>query len=194
MFENLRRDSDRYATLGGWFSHPGFWIVAVYRFGVWADGLRSPLLRHPLWLLYRIAKLPLVVFNVHLWAGRHGARIGPGFCLIHPTNVSIGRLVEIGADCLVFNDVTLGTGTIGNTPKLGDRVDVYVGARILGGVTIGNDSMVGANCVVMRDVPNSSVVLSAPSRVIPRALSPVARRADGGEADDAPRAPAEKVG
>jgi len=194
MFENLRRDSARYAMLGGWFSHPGFWIVAVYRFGVWADGLRSPLLRHPLWLLYRVAKLPLVVFNVHLWAGRRGARIGPGFCLIHPTNVSIGRLVEIGADCLVFNDVTLGTGTIGNTPKLGDRVDVYVGARILGGVTIGNDSMVGANCVVMRDVPSSSVVLSAPSRVIPRALSPVARRADGAEADEAPRAAAEKVG
>jgi serine O-acetyltransferase len=194
MFENLRRDSARYAVLGGWFTHPGFWIVAVYRFGMWAHGLPSPLLRLPMWVLYRIARIPFVFFNVHLWAGRRGAKIGPGFCLIHPTNVSIGRLVEIGEGCLIFNDVTLGTGTIGNTPKLGDRVDVYVGARILGGVTIGHDSMVGANCVVTRDVPNASVVLSAPSRVIPRALSPVARGVDGGAVGESTGTAAERAG
>jgi serine O-acetyltransferase len=148
----------------------------------------SPLLSWPMWLLYRLARLPLAVFSVHLWAGRRGAKIGPGFCLIHPSNVSIGRFVEIGSGCLIFNDVTLGTGVIGNTPKLGSRVDVYVGARILGGVTIGDDTMVGANCVVTRDVPNSSVVLSAPSRVIPRALSPVARGADESTASARPAA------
>lgn len=194
MFENLRRDSARYTELGGWYRHPGFWIVAVYRFGMWAHALPW-LPRVPMWTLYRLARLPLVVFNVHLWAGRGGAKIGPGFCLIHPTNIGIGKMVEIGSDCLIFNDVTLGTGTIGSTPKLGDRVDVYVGARILGGVTIGSDSMVGANCVVMRDVPPSSVVLSAPSRVLPRALSPVARRADGAEpADPAAPGPTERIG
>lgn len=186
MFENLRQDSARYEALGGWFRHPGFWIVAVYRFGMWAHGLPSPWLRWPMWVMYRLARIPFVFFNVHLWAGRRGAKIGPGFCLIHPSNVSIGRFVEIGEGCLIFNDVTLGTGVIGSTPKLGNRVDVYVGARILGGVTIGDDTMVGANCVVTRDVPNSSVVLSAPSRVIPRALSPVARGADEAATTAAP--------
>ena len=193
MFDNLRRDSARYEQLGGWFWHPGFWIVAVYRFGMWADGLPTAFLRLPMWAAYRILRLPLVVFNVHLWAGPHGAKIGPGFCLIHPTNIGIGRHVEIGADCLVFNDVTLGTaGTGGGTPKLGDRVDVYVGARILGGVTIGHNSMVGANCVVTRDVPEGSVIVAAPCRVLPRTLSQLARGADA--ATTPSPAPAERAG
>jgi serine O-acetyltransferase len=186
MFENLRRDSLRYAPLGGWLGHPGFWIVAVYRFGMWASTRRSRLLRTPLWIVYRLARLPLAVFNVHLWAGSRGAKIGPGFCLIHPTNITIGFGVEIGADCIVFNDVTLGTGHLVGVPKLGNNVDVYVGARVLGGLTIGNGSMVGANCVVTRDVAAGSVVLCPPSRVIPRAMSPVARSADA-RAEIAPR-------
>lgn len=195
MFDNLRRDRVRYAPPGAWVTHPGFWIVAVYRFGVWSHGLPSAFLRIPAVILYRLVKLPLVVFSVHLWAGRHGAKIGPGFCLIHPSNVSIGRHVEIGEDCLIFNDVTLGTGTIGGTPKLGNGIDVYVGARILGGITIGDGSMVGANCVVTRDVPAGSVVLSAASRVIPRGLSPVARSADLPVGRDASTpTPAERVG
>lgn len=177
MFENLRQDSIRYAPLGGWRSHPGFWLVAVYRFGVWVDPLPG-LLRFPLWMLYRIARLPYRLFNLDLWAGERGAKIGPGFCLIHPTNVCIGTGVEIGANCKLFHEVTLGTGHIPGTPKLGDNIDVFVGARILGGVTIGSDSMVSANCVVVKDVPAGSVVMPAPNRTIPRSLSPRARDID----------------
>lgn len=178
MFDNLRRDSARYASLGGWLTHAGFWIGAVYRFGMWAHYLPTPFLRIPAVIVYRLVKMPLVVFNVHLWAGRSGAKIGPGLCLIHPTNVKIGRQVEIGEDCLIFNDVTLGTGALDGRPKLGNGVDVYVGARVLGGVNIGDGVMIGANCVVTRDVPANSVVLSAPSKVLPRRLSPVARGVD----------------
>ena len=177
MFENLRRDSARYQAVGGWWKQPGFWIGAVYRYGMWASA-QPRLLRVPLWAAYRLMRLPLVVFNVHLWAGRHGARIGPGLCLIHPTNISIGRGVVIGEDCLIFNDVTLGTGPVTGSPVLGDRIDVYVGARVLGGVHIGDDVMVGANCVVMKDVPAASVVMPPVPRALPRSLSPVARGAD----------------
>jgi serine O-acetyltransferase len=174
MFENLRRDAARYAYLGGWQTHPGFWIGAVYCFGVWAHERPSRWLRWPLWALYRLLRLPLAVFRVHLWAGAQGARIGPGLCLIHPTNVMIGRGVELGEDCLIFHDVTIGTGPTPGVPKIGNRVDVYVGARLLGDIAIGDDCMIGANCVVTRDVLEGSVVVATPSRIIPRSLSLVA--------------------
>lgn len=175
MFENLKRDSARYDR---WHTDPGFWIVAVFRFGVWANSLPSPVLRVPMWAIYRILRVPYFFFNVHLWAGPGGARIGPGFCLIHPTNVMIGAETEIGENCLVFHDVTLGTGQIPGTPKIGNHVDIYCGARILGGVQLGDHVMVGANCVVTRDVPSGSIVVVAPARVMSRSLSPVARGVD----------------
>lgn len=181
MFEKLKKDSIRYASLGGWKSHPGFWIVAIYRFGVWADAMPNRLAGYPLWLLYRIARLSYRLFNVDLWAGQRGAKIEAGFCLIHPANIYIGRGVEIGENCKLFHEVTLGTGHIVGTPKLGCNVDVFVGARILGGVSIGNNSMISANCVVTKDVPEDSVVISAPNRTIPRSLSPRARNIDNSD-------------
>jgi serine O-acetyltransferase len=174
MFENLRRDSAKYADYGGWLAHPGFWIVAIYRLGMWTDSLPS-LLRVPMWALYRVLRLSVRIFNVELWAGRGGARIGAGVCLIHPNHIMIGKGVEIGTDCLIFHDVTLGTGHVPGRPRIGNNVDIYVGARVLGGVVIGDNCMVGANCVVTRDVPANSVIVTAPGRILPRSLSPVAR-------------------
>lgn len=152
--------------------------MAIYRFGMWADSLPSKALQIPMGILYRLLKLLFRSNHVLLWAGRRGARIGPGLRLIHPTNVLIGRGVEIGQDCLIFNDVTLGTGQLHGMPKIGNNVTIYPGARVLGGVVIGDNAMVGANCVVTRDVPSNSIMLTAPSRMIPRSLSSVAREAD----------------
>ncbi len=180
MFENLRSDIRKYTDQERWYTNPGFWIVAIFRFGNWADGLPNRFLRLSMWVLYRLLKLPFGRYNVHLWAGRGGARIGGGLRLIHPTNVIVGSGVEIGENCLIFHDVTLGTGQIPGTPRIGNSVDIYPGARVLGGITIGDKSMVGANCVVTRDVPSESIILAPPSRVIPRTLSPVARGADFG--------------
>ena len=178
MFENLRRDAARYEDLGGWHCNAGFWIVAIYRMGAWAHTL-PVFLRIPIWVLYRLARIiPYRLLNVTLWAGPRGTRIGAGFCLIHPTDVAIGQGVEIGEDCLVFHDVTIATGPVPGCPKIGRNVDIYVGARVLGGITVGDRSMVGANCVVTKNVPDDSVVLPAPSRVISRKLSPVARASD----------------
>ncbi len=176
MFEILKRDAVRYEKLGGWYACPGFWIVAVYRFGNWAKSLPSPLLRIPFWGLYRVGRiLQRALFSVDIWAGPRGARIGAGFCLIHPSNVMIGS-AEIGEDCLIFHDVTFGSGPIPGMATVGKGVDVYVGARVLGGVVIGDGSMIGANCVVLRDIPPRSVVVPAQNRIIPRSLSVVANR------------------
>jgi serine O-acetyltransferase len=178
MLKNVRRDAAKYASLGGWYSSPGFWIVAIYRLGVWGYSLPA-VLRIPVLVVYRLARFPLrYIFNVDIWAGPRGARIGAGLCLIHPNNIIVGRGVEIGEDCLVFHEVTLGTGPLPGFPKIGNNVDIYVGARILGGITIGDRSMIGANCVVTRDVPPGSVVAPPPVRIIPRSLSPIATLAD----------------
>ena len=177
MFNALRKDSLRYRQLGGWYAHPGFWLIAVYRYGMWVSCLPG-LIRWPFWIIYRVARLPYRLFNLDLWAGKTGAKIGAGFCLIHPTNVVIGRGVEIGENCKIFHEVTLGTGHIEGTPKIGSNTDIFVGARILGGVRIGDNSMISANCVITKDVPNDSVVVSAPNRIVPRSLSPRARSMD----------------
>jgi serine O-acetyltransferase len=192
MFENLRRDITRYEEIGQWYSNPGFWIVAIFRFGNWADALPNIFLRIPMWLLYRVLRFPFRRYNVHLWAGRSGPRIGAGLLLIHPTNIMIGQGVEIGEDCLIFHGVTLGTGQIPGKPKIGNNVDIYPGACLLGGITIGNRSMIGANCVVTRHVPSESIIVTAPCRIIPRSLSPVAREKDQKISDDSMPAPQQK--
>jgi serine O-acetyltransferase len=188
MFENLRRDGARYKDLGGWAMHSGFWIIAVYRLGKWAYGL--PFVpRIPFLIVYRILRFAAyLVFNVDVWAHPRLGRIGPGILLIHPRNIVIGAGVEIGEHCEIFHEVTLGRGIVPGAPKIGNHVDIYVGARILGGVTIGDRSLIGANCVITKDVPPDSVVVSAPSRVLPRSLSRI------GEAPGAPAASGEGRG
>lgn len=178
MFENLRRDFPMYTVYGRWYLNSGFWIVVIYRFGVWADTLPSKVLKIPLGVLQRLLKLLFRSNHVLLYAGPRGARIGAGLRLIHPINILIGPNVEIGENCLIHNDVTLGTGQIPGMPKIGNNVTIYPGARILGGVVIGDDTMIGANCVVTRDVPSNSIMVAAPSRAIPRSLMAAAQDTD----------------
>jgi serine O-acetyltransferase len=189
MLDQLRRDSARYSHLGGWAKSPGFWVGAIYRFGVWAHGLPSVFLRLPFVTFYRLVKLPWrLLLNVYI---PPNARIGPGLCLIHPQNILIAPGVVIGENCLIFHEVTLGTGPIDGVPTLGDNVDVYVGARVLGGLKIGDSSMIGANCVVTKSVPANSVVVAPPVRILPRSLALVARDADGKASRTATTAPVE---
>jgi len=179
MFENLRRDLATYDE-GHCYRRSGFWITLVYRFGVWADSKTSIFLRVPMWILYLCFKMLLDIFtyNIFLWAGKRGTKIGSGLHLVHPSNILIGRGVEIGEQCEIYHEVTLGTGQISGMPKLGNHVTIYPGARVLGGVVIGDNVMIGANCVVTKDVPSDSIIVAAPSKVIPRSLSTQARRWD----------------
>ena len=189
MLEELRRDRARYADLGGAWGRLGFWVGATYRLGTWAYSLPR-ILRFPVLVLYRIAKIPWMLFlNVSIPVGPKGARIGPGLCLIHPRNILLSGGSVIGENFLVFNDVTLGSGAKPGRPEIGSDVDVYVGARILGGVRVGDRTMIGANCVITRDVRPGSIVLPAPCRVLPRSLGIVARGVDGGRDESAPGIP-----
>ncbi len=163
----VRRDATRYSELLGWWRETGFWVGATYRLGRWAHTLPLPL-RIPALVVYKLLSLPWVLFfNVSLPTE---ARIGPGLCLIHPRNVYIPAQSEIGENFLVFHEVTLGSGPLPpGWPRIGNGVDVYVGAKVLGGITIGDGAKIGANCVVNRNVAPGSVVVVAANRVVPSA-------------------------
>lgn len=99
-----------------------------------------------------------------------GARIGRRFFIDHGMGVVIGETAEVGDDVMLYHGVTLGgrTRDAGKRhPTLGDGVAVGAGAKILGPVTIGEGSVVGANAVVTRDAPADSVLVGVPAK--PRA-------------------------
>ena len=101
-----------------------------------------------------------------------GAIIGPGFFVDHGMGVVIGETAEIGADVTLYHGVTLGgTSTFKGKrhPTLKDRVVVGAGAKVLGAITIGEGSRIGANAVVVRPVPPNSVVVGVPGQIVSRA-------------------------
>jgi serine O-acetyltransferase len=106
-----------------------------------------------------------------------GARIGKRFFIDHGTGIVIGETTEIGDDVMLYHQVTLGaTGwwkDVGNGgkkrhPTIGDRVTIGVGASILGPVTIGADSKIGAMALVVESVEPNSTVVASPARLLHR--------------------------
>ncbi len=100
-----------------------------------------------------------------------GAQIGPGFFIDHGMGIVIGETTEIGRDVSLYHGVTLGGTSLEKVkrhPTLQDRVVVGAGAKILGPITVGADSRIGANAVVVKDVPPNSVVVGVPGRIIKR--------------------------
>ncbi len=98
-----------------------------------------------------------------------GARIGRRFFIDHGMGVVIGETAEIGDDVTLYHGVTLGGTTwepVKRHPTLEDGVIVGAGAKVLGAITIGEQSRIGANSVVLRDVPAHSTVVGIPGTVI----------------------------
>lgn len=100
-----------------------------------------------------------------------GARIGRNLFIDHGMGIVIGETAEIGNNCILYHQVTLGgTGKDRGKrhPTLGDRVFVSAGAKILGSVSIGSGSKIGANAVVLIDVPPNATAVGIPAKVIPK--------------------------
>jgi serine O-acetyltransferase len=113
-------------------------------------------LRHRFWSAVTGAEVPL------------RGRLGGGLLLPHPNGIVIHPDVEIGPNCLIFQQVTLGEQGGGGVPRLGGHVDVGAGAKILGGVTVGDHARIGANAVVLCDVPAGALAVGVPARVLER--------------------------
>ena len=100
-----------------------------------------------------------------------GATIGNGFFIDHGMGVVIGETAEIGENVLIYHNVTLGGVSLEKKkrhPTVGNNVVIATGAKILGAITIGDNAKIGANAVVLKDVPPDSTVVGIPGRVVVR--------------------------
>ena len=96
------------------------------------------------------------------------ASIGPGLKLPHPVGVVIGHGSEIGDNCTILQGVTLGERYARDHhdyPNVGDFVTIGAGAKLLGGIKVGSRSIIGANSVVLGDVPPKSTAIGIPARI-----------------------------
>jgi serine O-acetyltransferase len=104
-----------------------------------------------------------------------GAVIGKGFFIDHGMGVVIGETSEIGENVTIYHGVTLGGTSFTKEkrhPTIGNNVTIGAGAKILGPLTVGDNSKVGANSVVIRDVPSNSTVVGIPGSVVPGEIFP----------------------
>jgi len=169
----LRRDYERLAggkasilrMFSRFFTDVSFRTVCLYRLG---HACRKRGLNVPGALIERL---------IHAWCHcliGTACQIGPGFIVRHVGGVVIGSGVRMGADCEVRQGVTLG-GNAGRRsedgrtqPTLEDGVSLGAGAKVLGPITVGARSIVGANAVLLTDVPPDSVAVGVPARVVRR--------------------------
>lgn len=108
------------------------------------------ILRHRFWSVVCSADIPI------------NTRIGGGLLLPHPSGIVIHVDVEIGNNCLIFQQVTIGDAG-GGVPRIGGHVDIGAGAKILGAIAIGDHARIGANAVVLRDVPGGKTAVGVPA-------------------------------
>ncbi len=95
--------------------------------------------------------------------------IGSGLFIGHFGGIVVHDDTVIGRDCNISQGVTIGITNRGErkgVPIIGDRVYIAPGAKIIGGILIGNDAAIGANCVVTKDVPEHAVVVGVPGKVV----------------------------
>ncbi len=141
-------------------SYPGWKALTVHRFA------------HALYRA-RVPMVPRFVASLsRFWTGIEidpGATIGDGVFIDHGSGVVIGETAEVGDGCTIYQGVTLGGTSLQRTkrhPTLGRNVTVGSGAALIGAITIGDGARIGANSVVVKDVPPNATVVGIPGRVV----------------------------
>jgi serine O-acetyltransferase len=165
MFDNIRQD---FAAHGRRWGAQGFWVMIVYRFGRWRYGVRPAIVRKAFSLVYHVLfKLTQIVTGIELPCE---VKIGRNFVIDHFGGIIISGYATFGDDCRIRNGVVVGLRRIEDkrAPIIGNNVDIGAGAKLLGPIRIGNDVLIGANAVVLCDVPNGSIAVGVPAVVKPR--------------------------
>jgi serine O-acetyltransferase len=154
------RDPAARSSLEILLCYPGLHALALHR------------LSHRLWRL-EVPLLPRLMSQVGRWLTgieiHPGARIGKGVFIDHGMGVVIGETAVVGNNCLLYQGVTLGgTGKVHGKrhPTLEDNVVVGAGAKVLGAITVGANTRIGAGSVLLRNVAANSTVVGIPGRVI----------------------------
>lgn len=167
MFSTLRRDIDAIksrdpAARSSWevlLCYPGLHALWFYRVSHW-------LWTHEWYLLGRwFSQVGRLFTGIEI---HPGAKIGRGLVIDHGMATVIGETAEIGQDVTLYHNVTLGGVSLKREkrhPTVEDHVVVGAGAQVLGPIVIGTGSRIGANAVVVKDVPPDSVVTGVPGRI-----------------------------
>ena len=162
--EDLRAIFDRDPAATSWLevvlTYAGFHAMLAYRVSHWLKAHRAPFLPR---FLSQLARW-LTGIEIH-----PSAKIGRGFFIDHGMGVVIGETAEIGDFVTLFQGVTLGgTGKERGKrhPTVGNHVVIGAGAKILGGISIGDNVKIGANSVVLKNVAANSTVIGVPARVV----------------------------
>ncbi len=156
----FERDPAARSALEILFCYPGFHALLFYR------------LAHALWRRkwYFLGRLTSHIGRFFTGIEIHpGARIGRRFFIDHGMGVVIGETTEIGDDCTLYHGVTLGGTSWAKEkrhPTLGNNVVVGAGAKVLGPFKVGDNSKIGSNSVVVKEVPVNSTVVGVPGRVV----------------------------
>ncbi|MFA6431412.1 MAG: serine O-acetyltransferase [Candidatus Margulisiibacteriota bacterium] len=163
MFEGIRTIFERdpaAANIFEVFLYQGLWAMFFHRIAHFLYSIKIPFFPR---LLSQISRL-LTLIEIH-----PGATIGRRFFIDHGNGVVIGETTIIGNDVTIYQGVTLGgTGKEKGKrhPTIGNNVVVGAEAIVLGNITIGDDSRIGAGAVVTRSVPPNSTVVGNPARII----------------------------
>lgn len=159
--------SEDYRTHGRDWTRPGFRAVAVHRFGTWRMGIRSRLIRAPFSLVYRwMYRFVRNFYGIEL---PYSVVLGRRVVIEHQHGIVIHGSSVIGDDCVIRQGVTIGNRYLHKpleAPVLGHRVNVGAGAKLLGGIRIGDDASIGANAVVLRDIPSGATAVGIPAVIL----------------------------
>jgi serine O-acetyltransferase len=154
------------------FHNPGFIFTLMYRIERYFIIHKNPLLHYLGWFFYPFYFLfSYYVFDTDI---SPQVKIGSGL-YIHNRGIIFTNAAVVGNNAIFIGPITVGTKGLGGhtrynraAPNIGDNVTVFTGARIIGGVKIGNNVYVGANAVVVKDIPANSVVGGVPAKIIKR--------------------------
>ncbi len=160
MFDNIKADLKTYNN--DW-SAQGFWVMLVYRFGRWRYGIGFWPLRKLCSFIYKfLYKCVQIVTGVEFPCE---VEIGKGFVIDHFGGIVVSGYAKFGDHCRIRNGVVVGLKNVEDVvaPEFGDYVDVGAGAKILGKIKIGNHVHIGANAVVLTDVPDNAIAVGVPA-------------------------------
>jgi len=164
LWQQLQED---WKAHGRDWTKPGFQAVAIQRFGVWRMSVKPILLRAPLSIFYR--SLYRRVRNTYGIDLPYTVQLGRRVVIEHQGAIVIHGNSIIGDDCIIRQGVTLGNRYLDRpfeAPVLGNRVNVGAGAKILGQVHLNDDVNIGANAVVLKDVPAGETAVGIPAKVL----------------------------
>jgi serine O-acetyltransferase len=164
-FENIRADLRAH---GGDWGAQGFWALLVYRFGRWRYKVKPAPVRKIFSAIYKLLfKLVQVVAGIELPCE---AEIGRNFTIDHFGGIVVSGYAKFGDNCRIRGGVCIGLSRIEDpcAPVFGNNVDIGVGAKVLGRITVGDNVIIGANAVVTKNVPPNSIAVGIPAVVKPR--------------------------